>query len=101
MKILILAKCSRCGEQFIIPAKAGDSVLQSSNRESVIFGTGDKLVRHYYINGLEIDRNGFFKGTKTEILSLCKPCDTEYWKNFNEAVKVLESFWHEPIKGES
>jgi hypothetical protein len=95
MKITILANCSRCGEQFIIPGKAGESALPSSNRHSVLFEPGDKLVRHYYVNSFEIDRNGFFGGIKSEIVSFCKACDTEYWKNFNNAVKVLESFWHD------
>lgn len=100
MKVTILANCSRCGEQFILPGETGKSVLPVNGYPSVIFKPDDKLVRHKYVSGLEIDKFGRIDTTESEVVSFCQACDAEYWKNFDDAVKVLEAFWHDPLREE-
>ena len=82
MKITAILKCDRCEEQFILPAKAGDSILPVNGHEKVDFKTGDKLVRHRYIKGIGTDNHGYFESTKSDIVAFCEVCDKAYWENF-------------------
>jgi hypothetical protein len=103
MKITILANCSRCGEQFIFPAQTGDAVLVKKNYDKIAFllerknsePIHRKLVRHPYVKSISVRDNNYVEETRTDTLVMCEKCDSEYWQNFGEAVKVLESFWHE------
>ena len=97
MKITILANCSRCGEQFVLLAKAGDSVLPSRDKGKMAFENNTKLVRHRYVKGIHFDDNGYFHDDKSEIVCFCRVCDEAYWDNFRSAVAKLQDFWHDPV----
>ena len=97
MKVSILANCSRCGEQFILPAKTGDNILPVVDKGKVAFTDGAKLVRHRYVDSIRFDRNGYFHGDESEVVSFCQACDAAYWDNFHSAVAKLEAFWHDPV----
>ena len=100
MGISILAECHRCERQFIIKVKAGDQVLPLSSKDKVHFKDDNELRRLQYVRSMTIGEYDHLVMVTGETVVFCKKCDQEYWHNFGDAVKVLESFWHEPIKGE-
>ena len=94
MTISILAKCDRCDTQFIIPAKPGDSVLGVSPKDKAHFKDGDKLKRVNYVRSLHLGKYDNIETGHGVLVVFCEKCDQEYWQNFDDAAKVLKSFWH-------
>jgi hypothetical protein len=100
MKISILAKCQLCEKQFIFDGVAGNQALPESNFNGEKFPVGKDLVRHKYVESIEVNGRDFVDTVSTVwAVCMCRECDSRYWENFRKAVAQLESFWHGPLGG--
>ena len=98
MKVTILACCQVCEKQFVFECPPGSQPLPEQSRDLVEFADGQTLVRHKYVRSFAINNHGHFEHNKTDhAMIMCESCDAQYWANFNDAVKKLESFWHGPL----
>ena len=95
MKVSIIAKCDRCQKQFVIESKAGDPVLPLLSKDKVHFKPEDKLKRLSYVKSIEVGEYDNVNTVSSGTSVFCEECDREYWRNFDDAVKVLEGCWHD------